>query len=249
MGYFNFFISGTVLLMLFLWGAGIFVVFRIAKKYIPVLSGKKIKSETLAFYFAVSEAIVWGGYLVLAATVLMKKSLMVGLAFLLFVLALGIVLIYVYFRDYISGLIIKMEKNLVEGDYVYGNGFEGRIRKLNVRNVEVETDDSEIMGIPYYRFLNGIVKIRKHERDNLQSFSFLVEVNRGDLVDFQAFKERVAKFLISLPWVKSSPLPDVVKDEENDEIVRITVYPLMIKFSHKIEKAVNEKFGNNEETK
>ncbi len=244
---FDFFISGTVLFMLFVWAAGIFIVFRLAKKYIPLVAGKKVRKETLLFYFSVAEAIVWGGFFVLASTVLIKKSLFVGIAFLIFVLVLGLLVIFLYFRDYISGLVVKMERNIAEGDYVYGKEFEGRIRKLNVRNVEIETEDAEITVVPYYKFLQDVVRIRKPGSDGLQSYSFVFEVDNDKIADFQAFKSELLRFLISLPWVKANPVPDIIMESENENKVRVTVYPLMIKFVYQIEKACTERFGKHEE--
>ncbi len=244
---FDFFVSGTVLFMLFIWAGGIFIVFRLAKRYIPLVAGKKVRKETLLFYFSVAESIVWGGFFVLASTVLIKKSLFVGIAFLVFVLVLGLLIIFVYFKDYISGLIIKMERNIAEGDYVYGKGFEGRIRKLNVRYVEIETEDAEITVVPYYRFLSDMVRIRKPGSDSLQSYSFVFEVDSNRVADFQAFKLELLRFLMSLPWVKAEPVPDIIREGESGNKVRITVYPLMIKFAYRIEKSCVERFGKHEE--
>jgi len=243
----NFIVSGSTIFFVILWAIVILLFFKVAKKYIPLVFEKKLNRKTFRLYFSISEVFIWTLYFVIVANTLINKAFFEGIAFLIFFLFVSILILILFFKDYLSGLILKMEMNLSEQDYIYSKDFEGWIIKFSARNLVIENKDSEIIIVPYYKLLKDVIKVKKSDANKYQSYSFVFEVAEDKISDFQSFKVELTNFLINLPWVKANSLPDITKEAGLENKVKVNVYPVMIKFVHKIENACKEKFGNNEE--
>jgi small-conductance mechanosensitive channel len=233
----NFFMSGHIFFVVFFWFEVFYIVVRLLKKYIPLIFRLKISKHKYEFYFAIGEAVVWSAFLLITANWLLKKSLFFGIAFIIFILSLLIVLVFVYFRDYISGLELKMENNIMPGDYIEFEEVKGRVISLNVRNIEVETESGTIVYIPYHLLSTGKITLKRNDSTKIQSYTFEFEYDIS--VDSSILEAQVVKFLYGLPWVRLSPPPSIIFDNGKAKIV---VYPVAKEYVYEIEKSVKEKF-------
>ncbi len=238
----NFLSSGHIFFVIIVWATVFYVAIRLVKKYLPLIWGMKLSKQKFDYYFAIGESVVWGVFLLIAANWLLSKSVFFGVAFILFILALSIILVFVYFRDYMAGLSLKMENNIAKGDYISFGEIKGRVVALNVRNIEVETEAGETIYIPYHILSAGAFSIKRQDTSKIQSFAFEFECDTSG--NLSVLEDEIVKFLYGLPWVRMKPQPAVSFEEGRAKVV---VYPVSKDFVFDIEKAVKEKFETKQE--
>jgi len=152
----NFQIPGsslTILKVLF-FGAILYVLFAIIKKIIEMqfmapLRSKKVYRLGLNDVVLLAEVVSWLIFVSWSVQVFSKNNALYsfGLSVLLLIILTGVS--WSILRDFVSGIIIKLETTYSINEWLKIRDVEGKITKLSYRSLEIETEKGETVNIPY----------------------------------------------------------------------------------------------------
>ncbi len=219
----NYFSSGYLILLFLLATAGIFIVLYILRIFIPLASPGKVNYSKFRKYFTLAEGIIWGLYL-LGAFIFFLENYIVFSAILILVMLL---LFYWYsrfaLRDYIAGLVFKVENRFAPNDIIEVDGQKGKITDFHYRNLEIENENGKMILIPYSMLL-GIISSPQNISETILNFSF--ELNITSEHPYEKMRDLLKKYILSLPWtvLKNEPKIQLIEQNGNNYRVKITLY-------------------------
>ena len=203
--------------------AGIFLVLYLLKIFIPLISPGKININRFRKYFTLVEGIVWGMVLLGAAIFFLENNIIFST--ILFLLLLLLFYWYSRFalRDYIAGIVFKVENSFSLDDPIEVEGQKGIIKKYHYRNLEIENEDGEMILLPY-SILLGIVSSPRKISDSLLSFSFEITISSEQPYD--KVSDLLKKYILSMPWTvfKNEPKIQLLEEKDNFFNVKITIF-------------------------
>jgi len=241
----NFITSAKIFFVIIIWFAIFYFFLRIAKKYLPTVIKQSSQKRNINKYYAILELSVWSVFLILVTNLLLHKSFIIGITFLIIILGLTAVFIFFYFRDYISGLIIRSENSIKEGDIIYTDDKTScRIISLKQRGIEAQTDNGEIIFIPYRLIISDKIKIKHSETEKAKAFTFYLKYENC-LGEKTELKDKLHRFLLELPWIKHYPQPEIIF--ESNQMIKIIVFPITSSYTYQIENITTEKFNCKEQ--
>jgi hypothetical protein len=203
-----------LILGLLILGVVIWLTFKILGDYItPFLKSKYNIKRAYLFVYRL-QVITWFFFTLFCFYQLISSHLIIGLVLTIFVAVIG----FNFWKDFFTGIYLKFSGNLNTNDYISIKGLKGKLLKFNVRNIQVETENDEVMYIPYRQFLENEVS-KKLNKGELRSKK--IELNLSD--DNQNKNLNYIKQIVLLcPWVNSHKPVRVEKINRNTYIV--TVY-------------------------
>jgi small-conductance mechanosensitive channel len=111
------------------------------------------------------------------------------------------------FNNFISGLILLVERPIKIGDWIAAGSSEGRVRKINVRATEIETIDKQTVIVPNAELITGSVK-------NWTYSDRVARVVISIGVSYDSDAEKVRELLLGIanahPEILSVPAPNVI---------------------------------------
>lgn len=233
--------QSTTIIFIILMSLALWAVMRIIKKYIPLLPRKEKTRELLRKQTTAFEIIIWLIYLSIIGPHLSDSNNIFNIIFLTTIICLIIIVSFLFLRDYFAGVIFRNNYNIEENDLIKYNDIIGRIKKIGLINVEIETTNNEIIYIPFYKIRNGIIsKISDNEQNHNRSFSFII--NSGNLS--KDISSNITKMLLSFPTVSTQKLPNVnINHDINSQvIINVTFTSLDDNFDDEIIETIKNKF-------
>ncbi|MGD9784448.1 MAG: DUF3772 domain-containing protein [Hyphomicrobiaceae bacterium] len=123
-------------------------------------------------------------------------------------------------NNFVSGLILLVERPIKVGDWIAVGAFEGHVRRISVRSTEIETFDRSSVIVPNSELISGTVKNRTH-RNALGRVDVAVGVDyASDPAVVHALLEKVAN---ESPMVLKFPAPLVSFDNFGASSLDFTV--------------------------
>ena len=114
------------------------------------------------------------------------------------------------FNNFVSGIILLIERPVKVGDWIVVNGQEGFVRRINVRATEIETFDRSSLIIPNSELITGTVTNWTH-RNAIGRLVVYVRVSyKADPEQVIAILRRVAE---ESPSILREPEPSVVFED------------------------------------
>ena len=145
--------SLTILNVLF-FGVILYFLFVIIKKIIEMpfmtpLRSTKLYRMSLNDVVLLTEVLSWLVFIFWSVQVVSKGNTLysVGLSVLLLAILTGVS--WPILRDFVSGIIIKLEATYSIDEWLKVKDVEGKITKLGFRTLEIETEKGETVNIPY----------------------------------------------------------------------------------------------------
>lgn len=124
------------------------------------------------------------------------------------------------FNNFVSGIILLIERPIKVGDWIVVNGQEGFVRRINVRATEIETFDRSSLIIPNSELITGTVMNWTHR--NLIG-RLIVSVR----VSYKADPEQVMKILADVvdrsPSLLREPAPLIVFEDFGESAMMFSV--------------------------
>ena len=204
-------------------GFGLFFLFRsLNKALLSLASGKKMFRVTLQV-FPLFELIVWIAYALWVTGKFFgnwNEYRLISLA----IIFIPILLISWYFlRDFIAGIVLKAEKPFTINQLIKTQNFEGTIKKIGSRSIEIESKSGEISRVPYSRLTNKIYRIQPPEA-SIRSHELLLQISPS--LKIEETKKKLITELLLLPQVSVNHTPkiNIVKEEKDYSIYRISYH-------------------------
>lgn len=184
----NFQIPGsslTILKVLF-FGAILYVLFVIIKKIIEMqfmapLRSKKVYRLDLNDVVLLAEVVSWLVFVSWSIQVFSKNNALYSLGLSVLMLAILTGVSWSILRDFVSGIIIKLESTYSINEWLKVRDVEGKITKLGYRSLEIETEKGETVNIPYSIITKemSIKSSRVLGTETIKSYTFELEVQQN----------------------------------------------------------------------
>ena len=201
----------------------LYIGFYLIQKYvIDVIQSRKARISAKR-YFPIVTSAFWLLYFIRVAYIFIKPYPLVGIVVVLIVL-LGF---WRFLKDFIAGLVFKVQNNYGMNQRVQLNANSGVINELLNTHVKLEADNGELIYIPYSEFANQIIR-KPSTQERLKQFSFTLIKEKTDI-------EHVKHIALSCPWIISDQTPRVSYNELSKELT-ISGYTLDLNYIPKIKK-------------
>ncbi len=194
-----------MLLIFAVTGIMLFVLFRLLNRLSNALVKKIAYHRTWIAIIPVIELAAWFAYAFWGAHVIffghIYYDIIVGAMALLIIFGLA----WFVFRDFLAGVLIKIEKALNVGQLIKTPFAEGHIRKLGTLSVELINDAGELVKIPYSQLSRETLILPPDDEDSLPHQLTLPLTSEQHP---EKMRDMVYASLIAMPYI-ISPLPTV----------------------------------------
>ncbi|MBU2444173.1 MAG: mechanosensitive ion channel [Bacteroidetes bacterium] len=143
-----------------------FVLFILLKIIHMMLSyftrGKEIKKTVLNVHLAVAVA-AWAIFFLWGINLIFTVDFTTNPLELVLIVVLFVIFVWLAGRDILAGIILKFENSLELGNLITSDNTSGKIKKLGLRTVQLETETGELFTVPYTKISSEKVSIRRKE--------------------------------------------------------------------------------------
>jgi len=215
-----------LILLLALLAAGIYSAFWLARTYIlPVIKVRQ-RQRTWQRRLLQAELASWAIFIFFSAYRLLLAAPIVTV--LLTVLLL--LPVRYWWRDFIPGLLFRMDSDAENGDYLYHHGQQHTIVGIRSRSLKLRTEEGAYVILPY-RLLKEVHIARAAQKTALTPHVFQIETkNAPELLD---------QLLAECPWIAPGQPPKVKPLEDGH--YEITTFAPDEKIAEKQEAFLKEK--------
>jgi hypothetical protein len=193
-------ISFSMLFVLTIVGLAIFVAFSLYKRLILPIVLLKDNGPAHCKSVARLEVIVWAIFFLS----LVYYALVASLPVTVILLTLIIFAFFDFWRNYFTGIIMKLGDKLQLGDSIVVNGHSGKIVEFGNRDIKMESTIGEEILIPY-RLANTEIKIGQKSKPKILFKTFVLDENIED--SSIGLKQKIEQAVYTNPWIIiSSPV-------------------------------------------
>ena len=239
----NFNISYYSVIWFILLGIGIFLLFRFLKKlinyWIPERKNRTLKYERL---LPVLEGIIWFSWVIWGVQGVFNNKLVYSLIILGLLVVIIISLFWFAIRDFIAGVILKLEGAFNIGERIKVKEMEGRVKELGYFGMKLENFQGEIISMPYSA-VSGVTRVQSKSNDKVKNHSFQFELSRK-YAPVESI-EKIRESILNTPWASVTKPPHIqlINNSQEHYTFDIIVYSLHPRYFQKIETHL-QKWGN-----
>lgn len=221
----------------------LFVFFRAVTYALPLFLKNKRILKILKRYLPLIEFILWILFSVIVFKNFLEDNQYFAVALFVIMLVITVWASRMVLKDYIAGIIIKTNSGLNTGDTIIFTGYSGVITKFKFRTIEIESDNSEIIQIPYSLILENSIK-KSRPKEDLTAYTFNITISKSDSIE--RMSEDIKQTVYNLPWtsVKKDPIIKPVSETKTTVLFEITIYSPGKDYNYKIENYLKEKFSS-----
>lgn len=211
------------------WGMlAIFLLFRVGRFALSrFVQGVKLRSLLLKV-LPIIETFAW---IILAVWAIFNyviegdsKKETGNVLFLILLIVLILLISWFVLRDFIAGIILRLEGAFDVHDFVRSAGVEGEVKKLGFRSIKLETNQGELVTIPYRGLMGEISSKSKREGSGV---SVKLRLGISGVQDWDTVFSILEKTLLNSPWSMLNRQPRIELAEEGETfLVECTVYVL-----------------------
>lgn len=186
-------ISLLLLFGFFTLGAIIAVSFYILKKYFSPFIQTVYKIKHIRLYIYRLKIITWLGYLIFISYILLSREFYISLSIGLLLLFIGTF----YWKDFFTGIVIKLEGKITKSDVVTFADKTGQIIVFFNRGVHLKTANDDIIFVPYNKLFFASIS-KKLDKGEMRSrnIQFSLPANNSS-----NNAEKIASILAICPWI------------------------------------------------
>lgn len=177
-----------------------------------ILTGGNLERGLEDSITTITTYLLWGFGLIIALSVLGVSTTSLAVVFGALSIGIGFGL-QTIFNNFISGLILLLERPIQVGDAVEVGGIWGEVRKINVRATVVQTYDNASMIIPNSEFISQQVTNWSFKDQRLRR-KIKVGVAYGS--DVKLVRETLLEIAANTQYVRKYPAPDVLFWDHGD---------------------------------
>jgi hypothetical protein len=218
----------------------LFFFLRIIKIVVPVLLERKNYRKNLGKHYPLIELFAWFLFFAWAIRHFLENNRLY--AFGLFIALVVIIFLVLWFsKDFIAGIIFKVNERFSVNEWVKISDYSGKIVDLGRRTIEIELETGESVFIPYTIAMKEIL-IKSNPAEMIISHTFSQKTSKKFSLLETIDKIKIA--ILSLPWssLKKEPTIKPVAEDKSSFTFEITIYSPEKKYFHKIENSLKDEF-------
>ena len=213
-----------------IFGVFVFVFLWFFKNYlILILVKSPVQRRKIIELLPAINTLIWILFVLYALYVFIKPFPFFGIVLTLIFIYLG----RGYLVNLVHGLFFRLKRDIVLGQKIAFDEYNGIVEQMNVFDLEIENDKGELIQIPYGNMANKEIT-KKDFSSDLSSFKFSLNV------PFAVSETQLKQKLLSSPWISTVFEPKITKVSNNNEYnsYNVIVYALADKFHSNIEKKI-----------
>ncbi len=226
-------------------GILLFLLFRMLNRVSNALIKKKFyRSGTMSLLPVIELAswvayAFWGIYVVFYGHLYYDFIVGIMAVFIIFGLA------WFVFRDFLAGVLIKIEQAIDTGKYIKTPFAEGRIIKMGTLSLEIANEAGETIKIPYSRLSKESIVIPPDEEDSLP---YQIYIALHKTKSPEKIRDRVYAELIAMPWIISpEPVVNVLKNMQGEWELHIRYHTYLRSQTVTVEKKIRKLVKDDED--
>ena len=139
--------------------------------------------------------------------------------------AIFVLLLFKPMRNYILGLIYRLDHTYAIGQSIFVSNQHGSIHSFNALSLELELEDGSMLDIPYDIFINTLV-VRSSPKSGVISHS--IELSISKPCDIVQVKQSIRSCLLSMPYVLPNQKIAIehLADEDNRYLIKVIIHGL-----------------------
>ncbi len=219
----------------------LFVFFRFLFFSVSILLKSKKKLKIAKRNLPILEFFIWLIFSIWVFKEFLIYNQYFALIIFIIMLTISIISVKIVLKDYIAGVIIKLDSSIVLGDTITSSNFTGVISNFNYRTLELELQNKSLIKIPYSKILNN--KLIKEKRSNtISGYSFNLTTSKEKSVE--TLIKSIKKTAVLLPWVSIKQQVEIntISETDNTYLFEISLYSYNKDMYFKIEKHIKDKF-------
>lgn len=231
-------VSSFDVLAFFALAVALFALFRWLRRLLPQVGLGRTRRAALRRALPILEAMTYLLYAVVALPVLLDDHPEITPVALTVVVAGSIAISWFALRDFVAGVFVKGAPLCTVGDYVRFGEAEGRVLRLDIRTMAIETPTGDEAIIPYSQ-LSGRSLVRTPIPEGAYRHAFVVTPPEG--VSMPDAEAAIRRHALNSHWSSIVREPQV--EPLSEGALQVTVFALEQRRGPDIEAAVRRALG------
>ncbi len=225
-------------------GIVVFLFFRVLMILIRILPFSRSTKLYSGYIMPVVELVLWVGFMMWSIRLLYNAYNITALIVSGTLTILFIVPMWFLIRDFLNGVIMKVQRKIDLGNTIEIEGIKGVVTKAGHLSFDIRTKDGSIKTVPYNKVMSRIIS-KQGSNVNLDSQVISFRVDSSNDIDSAIAGLKAT--LTNAPWVAASQDPIIkdIKQEAGEYIVDTVVFILKPDHAQKIKEYVTGKSGQN----
>lgn len=198
-----------LVLLLVFSAAGLYVMFWLIRTYVLPLVDGRLQQQRWGHWLFRTELVVWALFFLYAFYRLLLAAPLSSLVLAGLLLLLG----RPWWRDFLPGLLFRLEGDAEPGDYLTYRDHRYSIEALRARSLKLRSESGAYLILPY-RLLGEVIIAKAAQKTALTPFTFQLETD--------ASEEKIEQLLVECPWSAPGQLPQV--KEESEGLYQVTTF-------------------------
>ncbi len=196
----------------------------------------------LGYVLPAVELVAWVTLLLMIARFTYQTESYFAFALLIVLLALLAVPLFFVVRNFIAGVVLRLQYRLTEGMNIETEGVSGVVKKVGYLGLEIEDTSLDIYSIPYHA-LQSKTLIRQGNNPFLKKGTLRFELPLE--TDLSTLCMRLKKEVLNTPWAAISQPPVVEKaiEKNGKAIIHIGVFMPDKSYAGRIQHTVLSAFS------
>lgn len=129
------------------------------------------------------------------------------------IIVLSVLIGWFFIKDFIAGIIFRIQNNYSEGDFLQFGETAGKIEALFPTHISVNTKEGKIVKLPYSRLSNEIIS-QKTTLKTFEENTYILKTNKNE--SCKLTEDIIKNTLLVSPWRIGNKQPEVQFIEEDD---------------------------------
>jgi len=208
-------------LNLIIVGALLWLVLAIARKILSLTHKSNDRQVLVRRWLPLIESIAWAHYVGACLVAMVLPNLVIGGGIALVIIVAG----WSFIRNFISGLIVRLQGNIREGQRLMLDGKQGELTRMNLSGIEITLEKGETLMVPYLRLLQEEV-IQPNPSDKIKSRA--LEMIIPTAISKKEGVQLLQNAGLNLPWAVATKVPvvDFLENTPEGNRFRVVVYAI-----------------------
>lgn len=147
-----------------------------------------------------------------------------------------------YLREIIAGIIFKTSGRYKTGDMIRLNRISGKIFRMGMDALELESSEGFNIFIPYSKLVGGPILTRVESAEQGSGYNFTLITEPKD--NIKIFEKEMQSFVLTLPWANiEKPVQISFKTlKDSNMVFEVTLFLLDKSYLAKAEGLIRKKF-------